>query len=421
MGSHLNRRDFVKASALGVAAGSVGAPWLAFRTRAANAQGGPGAELALGPTGKSVHDRGDAVITRYQANLDSGDFGVAPDLRTGLLYATQRVGNNVAIFDRQREQFVAKLPMPTEASGPHNVNLDLPTNSVWIAAGEGSKIARLVLDRTTLAARNFVEYTAPGEIPRTAKPHSLVIAGGREVWYTDDRQERVGVLDIATGQIDLLEEHIEADGIMLEERRVSAPRPRRRRPVRRRPRRPVRRRRRRPAFTGKATSPPAGSVRRRIWVAGGTTVTVIDAASRRILHTIEIEGELGISQLRLHDLGLEPRLNRVYVLMRGGDRITWLDRDRPQTGPKAYIEPAEPAAGLDHLSVGRTYIWWTEGRTNNLTRHDPRRGETVGYDVPVPIGYFNPHGVKVVPEWREVWFTERESLCKLTFKDGRQP
>ena len=56
-----------------------------------------------------------------------------------------------------------------------------------------------------------------------------------------------------------------------------------------------------------------------------------------------------------------------------------------------------------------------------MTRYNPASGRTHGYKVPVPIGYFNPHGVTVVPSWREVWFTERESICKLTFKDGRQP
>lgn len=159
---------------------------------------------------------------------------------------------------------------------------------------------------------------------------------------------------------------------------------------------------------------------RRVWVAGGKEVTVIDVATRRVVHKVEVPRELGISQLRLHDLALDRRLGRVWVLMRGGDGITWLDRRHPERGPQGFVPPFERAAGLDHADIGR-YLWWTEGRSNNLTRMDRFTRRTVGYDVPVPVGYFNPHGVKVVPEWREVWFTEREAICKLVFKDRRNP
>lgn len=69
----MDRRRFLQLSALAAAAGTV-LPRAAGRARAADG--------LLPVTVKTVHDRGDAVITRYQANLGSGDFGVAAPLGT---------------------------------------------------------------------------------------------------------------------------------------------------------------------------------------------------------------------------------------------------------------------------------------------------------------------------------------------------
>ena len=147
-------------------------------------------------------------------------------------------------------------------------------------------------------------------------------------------------------------------------------------------------------------------------------MTVIDPNARRVLHHIDVPEEIGVSQLRLHDLVFDHARKRVWFLMRGGDQIAWMDADHPEAGVRGMVRPVEPAAGLDHMDMGR-YVWWTEGRANNIGRHDPDTGETTGYKVPTPVGYFNPHGIVLAPQWREVWFTERESICKLTFKDGR--
>lgn len=411
----LNRRTFLSASAFGMAAGTLDPSRLLGGRSGAVERSAALAATEPPTTSQSVHDRVDAVITRYEANLDSADFGVAPDVRTGLIYVSQRAGNNIAVFDRSQERFVAVIAVPTEASGPHNIRLDVASNSVWYAAGESSKIGRLLLDRRTRTPRNFVEYTAPGPAPRIAKPHSLAITGdGREVWFTDDRQEQVGFLNVETSELHVLTEHIEADGIMLEEESL-ATRQRSRRRLRRRSRSRRRRpRRRRPA-------PPA-QLLRRVWVAGGSHVTVIDAPARSVVESVEIPREIGVSQLRLHDLALDRRNDRVWVLMRGGDGVAWLDRRKPRAGPQGYIGPAEGAAGLDHCDIGERYLWWTEGRSNHLTRMELKAPhEVVGYKVPVPVGYFNPHGVTVVRPWREVWFTERESICRLSFKDGRTP
>jgi streptogramin lyase len=111
----------------------------------------------------------------------------------------------------------------------------------------------------------------------------------------------------------------------------------------------------------------------------------------------------------------------VWLLSRGSDHVVWFDADRPRAGPREFVNPAETAAGLDHVGLGDRYLWWTEGLANNVTRYDPRTKELRGYEVPVPLGYFNPHGIWVATRWREVWFTERESLCRLRFKDGRAP
>jgi hypothetical protein len=438
----LTRRNFIAGSALVAAAGLIDWRLLAGGGEEASAQGG-----ILGQTVKTVHDAGDAVITRYHANIDSGDFGIGIDPRSELLYVTQRVGGNIAVFDRRQEKFVDTLPIPTLGNGAHTIRFDRPTNSVWIAAGEGSAIVRLVLDQHTYRPRNFIEYRPPG-LRGVVKPHSLAVVDGREVWYTDDRQEQVGFLDVRTGEVTVLDEHIEADGIMLEERaldpargrtrRVKRKRKRKRRRRRRRARRrsparrrrarrrrgPLRlrwrrRRRRRPARRRGVTRPEHGSggIHRRIWVDGGKTMTVIDPDARKVLHHIDVPQEIGVSQLRLHDLVFDQRRNRVWFLMRGGDHIGWMDADHPERGLRGMIPPVEGAAGLDHMDMGR-YVWWTEGRANNIGRHDPETGRTVGYKVPTPVGYFNPHGIVLAPQWREVWFTERESICKLTFKDG---
>lgn len=339
------------------------------------------------PTIKTAHDRGDAVITRYQQNVDATNFGVAGDERSGLLYVSQRATDHIAVFDRQAEQFVDLLYIPTVGSGSHAVKVDERNNKVWYAAGEASKVGCLVLDQE-LRPSNFVEYTVPGDVRPQRKPHGIV-AVGDEVWYTDDRGHRVGWVDVKTGRVRVLPEEIKADGIAVERR--------------------FRRRRGRRQLV------------LRVWVAGGATVTVIDVRKREVTHEIPIPEEPGFSQLRLHDLGYDRRLNRVWVLMRGSDHMTWIDADRPGDGAQEFINPHQTAAGLDHMDLGRRYVWWTEGLANNVVRHDPGTGETVGYEATTPVGYFNPHGIWVSKKWKEVWFTELESIGKITFKDGRSP
>ena len=162
----------------------------------------------------------------------------------------------------------------------------------------------------------------------------------------------------------------------------------------------------------------APDVHRRIWVDGGKTMTVIDPDRRKVLHHVDVPQEIGVSQLRLHDLVFDNGRKRVWFLMRGGDRVGWMDADHPERGVRGVVKPVHDAVGLDHMDMGR-YVWWTEGLANNIGRHDPDTGETRAYKVPTPVGYFNPHGIVLAPQWREVWFTERESICRLTFKDGR--
>lgn len=366
MARGLGRRDFLRASAAGVV-GTAFAPAIARATTTP-----PSVEDLA--TSKTVHDVGDAEITRYQSNANSGNFGIACDTKTGLVYVTQRLGNNIAVFNRRKEEFVSVLPVPTPVSGPHTARMDDRRRSVWYAAGESSKIGRLVVD-----VPNFVEYTVPGTSP-TRKPHSLILSRGDTIWFTDDRRDRVGFLDISTGAIDVLEDDIPADGITIDNRDPQ-----------------------------------------RVWVAGGTTVSVIDTARKKVVYMVEIRQERGLAELSLHDIYFDAARDRVWLLLRGGDRVAWLDPDRPWDGPQELIMPAEEAAGLDHLGIGKNYVWWTEGRSNYVTRHEPKRKKTVGYKVPTPLGYFNPHGLEVVPEWKEVWFTEREALCKLRLKDGRAP
>lgn len=341
----------------------------------------------LEPTVKTVHDRGDAVITRYQQNVDATNFGIYGDQRSGLLYVSQRATDHIAVFDRQKEEFTDLFYIPTIGSGSHAVKVDKRTNSVWYAAGESSKVGRLVLDRR-FRPRNFVEYTVPGNVQPERKPHGIVVVGN-EVWYTDDRGDRVGFVNTRSGRVRVLDQEIEADGICLERRY-------RQRGGRRK-------------------------LVLRVWIAGGATVTVIDVRERKVTHTIQIPEEPGFSQLRLHDLRYDRRLNRIWVLMRGSDHVTWIDADRPNRGAQGFVNPSETAAGLDHMELGKRYIWWTEGLANNIVRHDPRTDETVGYEVTTPAGYFNPHGIWVSKKWREVWFTELGSIGKLTFKDGGSP
>jgi streptogramin lyase len=331
---------------------------------------------------KTEHDRGDAVITRFQGNLEANDFGCWGDMRTGLIYVTQRASDRLAVFDRAKEEFVSVHVIPTDGGGAHTLKVDEPSNSVWLAMGEASKIGRLVLHPQTLRPHNFAEYSVPGDVRVERKPHGIAIFGD-EVWYTDDRQDRVGVLDISSGLVHVIDHHVEADGIYVEHRR--------------------------------------GSREYRIWVTGGNTVTVIDGRRRRVVHELPVPEEPGFSQLRLHDAVYDPRRNRVWVLSRGSDHVIWFDADRPKAGPREWIAPAQTAAGLDHIGLGERYVWWTEGLANNVTRYDPHTKDKRGYEVPTPVGYFNPHGIWVAGRWREVWFTERESLCRLKFKDGRAP
>ncbi len=409
----LTRRGLIKVSAAGAAAGAVGATGAAANhwlppdpRRPPGHYGTPGEgtdegdipqpkELPRepGPTIKTVHHRGDAVITRYQGDIDATDFGAWGDPRTGLIYISQRLTDHIAVFDRNEERYVEKHWIPTQGSGAHAIKVDVKNNSVWFAAGESSRIGRLVLDPVTHRPRNFVEYSTPGDIRTERKPHGLVVVGDA-VWYTDDRGDRVGFLDVNTGLVHQFDEHVEADGINVEERWVTV-----------RGRRGRKRRKR----------------RLRIWVGGGQEVTIFDGIAKRLLHRITIPEEPGFAQLRVHDIHYEPRSNRVFVLLRGSDHIVWFDADNPQKGARGWITPGRPAAGLDHIDLGRNYMWWTEGAANNITRYDLRTGQVTPYLVPNPTGYFNPHGIYVSREWREVWFTEREALCKLTFRDGRSP
>jgi hypothetical protein len=338
-------------------------------------------DLPFAPV-KTTHDRGDAIITRYQGNLEANDFGCWGDYRTGLIYVSQRATDRIAVFDRKREQFVSVHVIPTDGSGAHAIRVDEQTNSVWFSAGESSKVGRLVLHPKTLRPHNFAEYTVEGDVRPERKPHGIAVWRG-EVWYTDDRGDRVGVLDAASGLVHVIDRHVEADGIAIE-------------------------------YRGSGED-------FRVWVTGGNKVTVIDGPARKVLHEVDVPEEPGFSQLRLHDLVYDPKLNRTWVLSRGSDHLVWFDADHPRRGPREWISPAETAAGLDHIALGDNYVWFTEGLANNVTRYDPRTKEKKGYEVPVPVGYFNPHGIWVTTRWREVWFTERESLCRLTFKDGRSP
>jgi hypothetical protein len=233
--TRLNRRGFLAASALG-AAGAAGATRSALGHHWPTGNAPPGHQP--GQTGGSDegdiptptdlpelprapvvtrHDRGDAVITRYQGNLEANDFGCWGDMRTGLIYISQRLTDRVAVFDRRTERIVDVLVLPTEGSGPHAIRVDERTNSVWLALGESSKIGRLVLDPGTLRPHNFVEYTVPGDVRPERKPHGVAVWGD-EVWYTDDRQDRVGVLEVRTGLVHVIDRHIEADGIGIEHR-----------------------------------------------------------------------------------------------------------------------------------------------------------------------------------------------------------
>ena len=444
MGQELDRRAFLKASALGLTAGAA-VPSAALAghwpppdpNNPPGHHGTPGEQTDEGdlpqptelpdrpePTVRTDHDRGDAIITRFQSNLEANDFGCWGDTRSGLIYVTQRASDRIAIFDRATERFVDLRYVPTDGSGAHTIKVDEPNNRVWFAMGEASKIGSLVLDETTYLPTNFVEYTVPGDVRTERKPHGMVVVGDA-VWYTDDRQDRTGWLDVNTGRVYVLPEHIESDGINVEDRRslasdVDDDRDRRRR--RRRRRRHRRGARGAPRFTGKAQTGEerAGPGILRIWVGGGNQVTVIDARTKRILHRVPVAEEPGFTQLRVHDIHYHRPSNRTFVLLRGSDHVVWFDADHPEAGPQEFINPVEPAAGLDHLDIGENYVWWTEGRSNNIGRYDLRTGQTVGYKAPLPLGYFNPHGIYVEPRWREVWFTEREALCRLRFKDGRQ-
>jgi DNA-binding beta-propeller fold protein YncE len=398
MGQRVSRRTFLTASAIGAAGAAASTPalgghWPNGNTPPAHQPGQTGGQdegdaptpkdlpdLPYAPA-KTEHDRGDAVITRYQGNLEANDFGCWGDMRTGLIYVTQRATDRIAVFDRAKEEFVEVHTIPTDGSGAHAIRVDERTNSVWTTHGEASKVGRLVLDPETLRPHNFAEYTMPGDVRPERKPHGVAVHRG-EVWFTDDRGDRVGVLDPSTGFVHVIDHHVEADGITVEQRRRSK------------------------GF--------------RVWVTGGNMVTVIDGPSREVLHEVQVKEEPGFSQLRLHDLVYDPELNRTWILSRGSDHVVWFDADDPRAGPKEFINPGETAAGLDHVALGR-YLWWTEGLQNNLTRYDRHSKEKKVYEVPVPVGYFNPHGLWVAHRWREVWFTERESLCKLTFKDGRAP
>lgn len=330
------------------------------------------------PELKTTHDRRDAVIARYQSNPNSTNFGVAPDVRTGLIYVTQRFGNNLAVFDRAAERFVKVLAAPTPISGPHTIQLDVPTNSLWIAAGEGGKILRLLLDPVTFRPAGFVEYSPPGP-PRSTSPHELVVVDGREVWYTDGA--RVGILDVATSGIEYVPGEIAGNGIILLEATPDRP--------------------------------------RQIWVVGGKQVTIIDHATRSVVASVVVPQEPGLSDdLSLHDLAYEPRTDRVYVLMRGGNGVVWLKANDPGAGPQGEIPGSTPAAGMDHMVTGPNYVWWTESLANRIVRFDPLTNTRVAYSTALPVGYFNPHGLAVVPAWGEVWFTELEALLRITLDNG---
>jgi streptogramin lyase len=399
MGGRLSRRKFLAASAAGTAAVAAstrtafGGHWPAGNTPPGHQPGETGGldegdvptpkelpDLPYAPA-KTTHDRGDAVITRYQGNLEANDFGCWGDMRTGLIYVTQRATDRIAVFDRAAEEFVEVHSIPTDGSGAHAIKVDEGTNSVWTTHGEASKVARLVLHPETHRPHNFAEYTVPGDVRPERKPHGIVVHRG-EVWYTDDRGDRVGVIDPDSGYVHVIDEDVEADGIAIEQR--------------------------------------PGSEDYRVWVTGGNVTTVIDGRRREVLHRVEVPEEPGFSQLRLHDLIYDPELNRTWVLSRGSDHVVWFDADHPERGAQEFINPGRAFAGLDHIGLGR-YLWWTEGLANQVTRYDRRRRVITPYLVPTPVGYFNPHGIWIATRWREVWFTERESLCKLTFKDGRAP
>ena len=337
-------------------------------------------------------------VTRYTTNVDGGLFGIGADPANDLLYVSQRGGGSIAVFDRGREEFTRILRIPTAVSGPHDVEFDEVTNSVWTGAGESSKIARWIRD-----TENWVEYTQPGgTFQADRQPHTIAFLrpGGPDsddpgdLWFTDGRGERVGILDIRSGRVRFVRDPAsgEIDAIQAE------------------------------GFSFDGRTPP------RAWVVGGTEITLVDTATEQVICRHPVL-EQDLPELGLHESRFDgfrtPR--SVWTILRGpAAGVLRFDADVEDGDvcartieTLALVNSIGNGGSGQHIDVGRRFVWWTEdtpGAPGTVVRHDPTTGETTGYAIALPL-LFNPHGLRVISEWKEVWVTELYGLLRIQFDD----
>ncbi|WP_421787396.1 virginiamycin B lyase family protein [Hyphobacterium sp.] len=92
---------------------------------------------------------------------------------------------------------IGRLDLP-EGTGPHNQIVDADGN-VWIAGNRDAYIGRY-----TPASNQFMRIDMPNGVPRD--PHTLIMdAGGQYLWFTAQGANRIGRLNVATNELDVID------------------------------------------------------------------------------------------------------------------------------------------------------------------------------------------------------------------------
>ncbi len=122
----------------------------------------------------------------------SQPWGLAVDA-SGDVWFAEMAGNQIGRFDPQAETFV-EYPVPTFDSEPRDVAVDpAPNGNIWFTERAGNKIGKL-----EPGTGSVTEYNVP---TAGAQPSGLAIYGTRG-WFAETQANRLGRVTLATGAID---------------------------------------------------------------------------------------------------------------------------------------------------------------------------------------------------------------------------
>ncbi|MBN1136043.1 MAG: hypothetical protein JXM73_05635 [Anaerolineae bacterium] len=138
---------------------------------------------------------GQAVSQGFQEwsvpTANSYPAQIAIDPADGVVWISERDGNQISRFDPQTETFVT-YTIPMTDSQPWGLAVDA-SGDVWFAEMTGNRIGRFDPQTGT-----FVEYPVPTS---ASEPRDVAVDGGGNIWFTERAGNKIGKLEPGTGAI----------------------------------------------------------------------------------------------------------------------------------------------------------------------------------------------------------------------------